>query len=507
MLAWSDLPSTNAWHSLIYRTDAVTHRVFVDGISSSNTTTTTQHAGTPNRTWVGCFRLSTPISECPSVDIDAAAIWNRTLSDAEVAALAGTGGSAPGAVEISRVGIDGITTTVPAPSTQSQVESLPEQVLNPSMTSGLGTGTYAIRATDMPGYTETYGSCTYTLATTPCTVTSWPTSPTCDGLKCSVSGFVDPDVVTSASFKYTATGPSAAPSGMGTAQITGTSHVRVTWTDNSNNEDNFCIDKKIGAGAYAELTCAPLAGDGTYDDTTTAAGTEYRYKTRARNACDKPGGCLYSAYATESVITPSAPANTTAPTVSGMAPSTVFQGAITAVEITGTNFVAGTLVTINGVGCVFQNVVIASGTSITADLVCADGATLGSRTVTVTNPDSDFATTSATIDDVAYNIRLKSLEMTWDPNTADGVPSAFRVRCGTSSGNYTITRTIAYNHVVGGPLAKLRVPLATLVGTANTYFCIGEPMFGATAGTATPEIQITVVDPVSAVAPGALTVR
>jgi hypothetical protein len=74
------------------------------------------------------------------------------------------------------------------------------------------------------------------------------------------------------------------------------------------------------------------------------------------------------------------------PTISSIVPSTGTRGSLLSAKITGSNFsTPGTTLDL-GTGVSIVSVVIASPTQMTADIVIASDAALGSRTVTVTNP-------------------------------------------------------------------------------------------------------------------------
>ncbi len=59
--------------------------------------------------------------------------------------------------------------------------------------------------------------------------------------------------------------------------------VALSWSDNSDNEDGFCIERAIGDCAFEELAQVGVDVE-TYTDTTAQAGVDYRYRVNAFNA-------------------------------------------------------------------------------------------------------------------------------------------------------------------------------------------------------------------------------
>ena len=62
-----------------------------------------------------------------------------------------------------------------------------------------------------------------------------------------------------------------------------TTTITLTWTDNSEGEDGFSIERKAGAGAYA-VVHTTAAGVETWDDTSLPVGATYTYRVRATSA-------------------------------------------------------------------------------------------------------------------------------------------------------------------------------------------------------------------------------
>jgi len=73
-----------------------------------------------------------------------------------------------------------------------------------------------------------------------------------------------------------------APSGLTVTPLSSSS-LRVDWTDTSNNEDGFKLERSLD-GSNFTLIAAPGAGVTTYTDTGLAASTRYYYRVRSTNA-------------------------------------------------------------------------------------------------------------------------------------------------------------------------------------------------------------------------------
>jgi len=62
--------------------------------------------------------------------------------------------------------------------------------------------------------------------------------------------------------------------------------VKLTWTDNANNETGFSIQRCSGSSSCADFSDLTTVGAGvtTYSDTGLSRRTWYRYRVRAYNA-------------------------------------------------------------------------------------------------------------------------------------------------------------------------------------------------------------------------------
>ncbi len=109
--------------------------------------------------------------------------------------------------------------------------------------------------------------------------------------------------------------PVNAPSGL-TATAVSTNQIDLSWTDNSNNEDGFYIERKTGVGGtYTQIASVGI-GVTNYSDTGLTPGTTYYYTVKAYNLV---GESAYSSevYATTFSLLPvNAPSGLTATAVS-----------------------------------------------------------------------------------------------------------------------------------------------------------------------------------------------
>ena len=82
----------------------------------------------------------------------------------------------------------------------------------------------------------------------------------------------------------------APPSGL-IATANSSAKITVTWTDNSNDEDGFSIERKLNGGSYSVLGTTS-ANVTTYCDSLLKAATQYHYRARAFNSEGSSGASL-----------------------------------------------------------------------------------------------------------------------------------------------------------------------------------------------------------------------
>ncbi len=95
--------------------------------------------------------------------------------------------------------------------------------------------------------------------------------------------------------------PPSAPGGV-SASVVDSSHITVSWADNSANESGFRVERSAGGGSYA-LAGTTAAGAVTFSDTVSPSSS-YQYRVQGFNNVGSSG---YS-YTGSAVVTPAAPA-------------------------------------------------------------------------------------------------------------------------------------------------------------------------------------------------------
>lgn len=106
----------------------------------------------------------------------------------------------------------------------------------------------------------------------------------------------------------------AAPSNLMATVVSGT-EIRLTWTDNADNETGFRVERKVAGGSYSEVL-QPAANATSANITGLTAGTAYTFRVRARNSAG------FSTYSNEASATttggkPAAPTKLAVSSISG----------------------------------------------------------------------------------------------------------------------------------------------------------------------------------------------
>ena len=108
----------------------------------------------------------------------------------------------------------------------------------------------------------------------------------------------------------------AAPSGLA-ASASSSSQINLTWTDNSNNESGFNIERSTDGSNFSPLATA-AANATSYSNTGLTASTTYRYRVFATNATGSSTASNTASATTQAPppTPPAAPASLTASAVS-----------------------------------------------------------------------------------------------------------------------------------------------------------------------------------------------
>ncbi|MDQ3665648.1 MAG: fibronectin type III domain-containing protein, partial [Acidobacteriota bacterium] len=106
--------------------------------------------------------------------------------------------------------------------------------------------------------------------------------------------------------------PPAAPSSL-TATVLSSSQISLSWTDNSNNEDSFRIERCQGVGCttFSEITTVG-PNITNYSNTGLTASTTYQYRVRAYNSGGNSNYSITASATTSAASPPTAPSSLTA---------------------------------------------------------------------------------------------------------------------------------------------------------------------------------------------------
>jgi hypothetical protein len=217
-----------------------------------------------------------------------------------------------------------------------------------------------------------------------------------------------------------------APTGLAATTVSGT-QVNLAWTDASDNETTFRIERCTGAACsdFAEIASV-AAGVVTYNDLTVAAESDYRYRVRARNAVGNSG---YTTIAAAGTRTAAAPTSLVATQISATQIDLAWQD----VSANETGF---RIERCSGAGCssftevttvaanvqTYQNTGLTAGGSYTYRVravnavavsapsntatatTAAPGAPTGLASLTVTATRIDLSWTDASVDELGFSI-------------------------------------------------------------------------------------------------------
>jgi Ice-binding-like/Bacterial Ig-like domain/Quinohemoprotein amine dehydrogenase, alpha subunit domain III len=169
---------------------------------------------------------------------------------------------------------------------------------------------------------------------------------------------------------------------------------------------------------------------------------------------------------------------TAKPTLTSIAPSSGVQGAAVTVTLMGTNFMAGSTISLSSTGITVSNLMVASNTSITATFTIAANAPIGAQNVTVMSASKTSGSQMFTVNSGAPTLSTVSpssgLQGQGVPVTLTGTLFASGATIGlsgtgitvsnttvVSSTSITATFTVALNAPTGGQTVTVTTPIGT----------------------------------------------
>ncbi|MDO9535639.1 MAG: fibronectin type III domain-containing protein [Bacillota bacterium] len=229
------------------------------------------------------------------------------------------------------------------------------------------------------------------------------------------------------------------PSNLEAAVVTDT-RVSLTWTDTSNNETGFKIERKTSTGAYSQIA-AVAANSTSFLDTGLTAGSTYTYRVRAYNAA---GDSNYSNEATVFTGKPTAPTNLVATTVSTSRIDLNWTD--TANNETGFKIERRTGSTWSQVASVGANATTYSDTGLSANITYYYRVRAYN-----TAGDSSYSSEASAITAVilapsnlaAATVSNSQIDLTWTDNSNN--ETGFRIERKISGGSYSQIATVGAN--------------------------------------------------------------
>jgi hypothetical protein len=193
-----------------------------------------------------------------------------------------------GAAEVFRVGADLSQSSAP-PNTQVAVGSFPVTALNPALFPSIPQGTYTTLVTDVAGFSESAGLCTYQTGQAACSVTQFLPLPGCDGVSCGGPLPIATNTVTKVVVKYTPlTGPPPPPPATGSVQI--------------KRVGNDLTTSSAPSGTQAWLSFAAATFDNPALFQGVAVGSHVAYMTDIPGMSESFGTCSFTTGSSECAV-------------------------------------------------------------------------------------------------------------------------------------------------------------------------------------------------------------
>jgi hypothetical protein len=244
--------------------------------------------------------------------------------------------------------------------------------------------------------------------------------------------------------------PPAAPSSL-LATASSSSEIDLTWTDNSNNETGFQIERGLNSSGPFTLIATTLANATSYADTGLSSSTTYYYQIDAANVAGNSAFTSVASATTPAppVVPPAAPSGLIATTISSseidlswtdnsnnetsfnIERATALAGPYTLIKTTAANTTSYADTGLSAVTTYYYRVYAANSAGNSADTSIANATTL----VSPPTAPSGLAATAASATEI---------DLTWTDNSSN--ETAFSIERSTSSaGPFTVVGSVGPN--------------------------------------------------------------
>ncbi len=258
----------------------------------------------------------------------------------------------------------------------------------------------------------------------------------------------------------TSDNPPQAPTNLAATAIS-SSAINLTWTDNSNNETGFKVERSTDGINFTQIA-VPAANVTTYTDNGLTANTPYTYRVRARNTS---GDSDYSNKVTTTTLPIIAPSNLTATLASSTQINLSWTE--TSTDVTGFKIERKTgSGTYAQIGTALANATSYNDTNLTANTsytyrvkaTNAGGDSNYSNEASATTPSLPIAPSGLTIE--AGELYPLTIKLAWKDNSSD--ETGFKVEHSTDGTNFTLIATTFAN-------ATAYSDVGVTYNTANYY--------------------------------------
>lgn len=272
------------------------------------------------------------------------------------------------------------------------------------------------------------------------------------------------------------------PPNMLNAQAVSATEIDLTWSDNSNNEANFRVERAVassGSGGIGDYVLIGAVGAGVtkYADMTVSAGTTYYYRVSASNS--------------KGISSPTAATNLTTPAAPGAAPSAPSNlvatvNSATMITLTwqdnSNNEYGFKIERATGMGSTtFTQIATVSANQMSYEVTNLTPSTVYTFRIRSTNPigDSTNVTSAAVTTQAAVNMATYSYlaANVFGPNCVN-CHSAAAPTAGINMSNYTAVfanRMVAYSSVAAGRMPPGSPLSSTQIAAFKAWIDSGAP--------------------------------